>query len=223
MITALDEVEELYDYEQLRAITEPSVFVVHVLQPTVVLGSRQRADLLTEEFRTSHALRRRRGGGGIVLLQPEDLWIDWWIPSDDRRWSVDLRETSRRAGERWQRLLSDEVDGELVVHDGPLEVDGDFGVVCFTGRGPGELFIGSRKVVGVTQWRVREGAFVSTVLHGQTTLPLVAGLVNPPSGIADALNHHTIESLAIRDPDAIVRRLVVIDGPWQTRQLLLVD
>ena len=223
MTTALDEVEELYDYDALRAITEASVFVVHVNQPTVVLGSRQRADLLTNGFRSSRAIRRRRGGGGIVLLQPEDLWVDWWIPADDPRWSIDLRETSRRAGERWRESLGDVVDGELVVHEGPLEVDGAFSVVCFTGRGPGEVFLEHRKVVGVTQWRVREGSFVSTVLHGQSTLPLIEGLVDRPPGIADALDHHTIESLGIVDAEAVVQRLVSVDGPWHSRRLVLVD
>ena len=218
----MDGVDELYDYDALRAVTEPSAFVVHVDQLTVVLGSRQRAELLTDQFRRSCALRRRRGGGGIVLIQPGDAWVDWWIPASDERWSADLRETSRQAGYRWREALRSAVDGELVVHDGPLEVDGDFGVVCFTGRGPGEVFIGDRKVVGVTQWRVREGTLVSTVLHGLPTLPLLAGLADRPPGIERALNHHTVASLGV-DPDAIVRRLVSIDGPWVTRQLLLAD
>lgn len=223
MTVEVNEVEELYDYDALRAITEASVFVVHASQPTVVLGSRQRADLLTTAFRSSHALRRRRGGGGIVLLQPDDLWVDWWLPADDPRWSVDLRETSRRAGERWRDSLRAVVNGELVVHEGPLEVDGALSVVCFTGRGPGEVFLNRRKVVGVTQWRVREGTFVSTVLHGQSTLPLADGLVDRPPGIADALDHHTIESLGIGDVDDFVQRLVAVDGPWRSRRLVLVD
>ncbi len=218
-----DGVEELYDYDALRAITEASVFVVHVNQPTVVLGSRQRADLLTTGFRSLRAIRRRRGGGGIVLLQPEDLWVDWWIPADDSRWSVDLRETSRHAGERWRETLSELVDGELVVHDGPLEVDGAFSVVCFAGRGPGEVFLEQRKVVGVTQWRVREGTFVSTVLHGQSTRPLIEGLADRPPGIADALDHHTLESLGIGDAEALAQRLVSVEGPWHSRRLVLVD
>ena len=222
-MNAIDEVEELYDYDALRAIEQASVFVVHVNQPTIVLGSRQTADLLTTQFLATPTIRRRRGGGGIVFIQPDDLWVDWWIPSGDHRWSADLRETSARAGERWRASLLGQVDGELVVHTGPLEVSDAFGVVCFAGRGPGEVFIGDRKVVGVTQWRVREGTLVSSVLHGHATLPLVAGLVNRPPGIEDALDHHTTASLGIADPDAIVRRVVSIDGPWLIRQLLLAD
>lgn len=224
LVTAtLDSVDELYDYDALRRFTEPTEFVVHVQQSTVVLGSRQRASLLTEEFRSSVALRRRRGGGGMVLLQPEDLWVDWWIPADDARWSRDLRDTSHRAGNWWRTALSDDVAADFVVHTGPLEVDSRYDVVCFAGRGPGEVFADGRKVVGVTQWRVREGAFVSTVLHGHSTLPLLKGLVDRPSGLADVLEHHTIESLKIDDPDAVVRHLTSIGGPWNTRLLLLTD
>ena len=43
---------------------------------------------------------------------------------------------------------------------------GEFGdLVCFAGRGPGEVFHGARKVVGLSQWRAREGALFSSCAY----------------------------------------------------------
>ena len=51
------------------------------------------------------------------------------------------------------------------VHRG-RSVPGDLGdLVCFAGRGPGEVFAGGRKVVGLSQWRSREGALFSSCAY----------------------------------------------------------
>jgi hypothetical protein len=43
---------------------------------------------------------------------------------------------------------------------------GAFGdLVCFAGRGPGEVFQSGRKLVGLTQWRSREGALFSSCAY----------------------------------------------------------
>ena len=60
--------------------------------------------------------------------------------------------------------------------------------MCFAGRGPGEVFVDERKAVGVTQWRVREGVFVSTVLHaGPTT-----DVLRYPREVPDGLDERSI-------------------------------
>jgi hypothetical protein len=38
-------------------------------------------------------------------------------------------------------------------------------LVCFAGRGPGEVFVGDRKLVGLSQWRSREGALFSSCAY----------------------------------------------------------
>jgi hypothetical protein len=38
-------------------------------------------------------------------------------------------------------------------------------LVCFAGRGPGEVFHGDAKVVGLSQWRAREGALFSSCAY----------------------------------------------------------
>jgi len=215
-----DALEELYDYDALRDLRSPTMLVVRTAGPTFVLGGSQSLDVVEESRRERAALRRRRGGGGIVLLQPDDVWIDWWIPSDDPRWSPDVHETSRMVGGWWSRALRDRLDGDVVLHERGLEGDERYRVACFAGRGPGEVFVEDRKVVGVTQWRVREGVFVSTVLHAHPSHALLELLADVPEGLDGALAHHTLETLHL-DGDELTEALLTLSQPVDVRQLFL--
>jgi lipoate-protein ligase A len=215
------DVEELYDYDVLRSLVEPTMFVVRLSAPTLVLGSSQSLEILKGHVVDSMPVRRRRGGGGLVYLQPDDLWVDWWIPADDPRWSGDVRASSLEVGGWWSEVLRRRVEGEVTVHQGPLEGDPRYRVVCFAGRGPGEVFVSNRKAVGLAQWRVREGIFVTTVLHAGPSAAVVSLLADAPSGIEAALDHHVTSSLAISDPDFLVSEVHDLSGPWHQRQLFL--
>ena len=214
------DVEELYDYAAVRGLASPTVLIVRPSEPTFVLGGSQSLEVLDPERRSRVALRRRRGGGGVVLLQPDDVWVDWWIPADDPRWSPDVHVTSLLAGQWWREVLASRVEGVVEIHEGSLEGDPSWRVACFAGRGPGEVFVDRRKAVGVTQWRVREGVFLSTVLHSASSHPLLDLLVEVPAGLEDALGHHTLDSLAL-DGDDVTAALVTASGPADLRQLFL--
>jgi hypothetical protein len=70
-------------------------------------------------------------------------------------------------GQWWrQALISAGAEAApLTVHRGRA-VPGPHGsLVCFSGRGPGEVFHRGRKVTGVSQWRSREGALFQTCLY----------------------------------------------------------
>jgi hypothetical protein len=68
-------------------------------------------------------------------------------------------------GAWWTRALDRFGQRGFVVHRG-RSVPGDLGeLVCFAGRGPGEVFHGARKVVGLSQWRAREGALFSSCAY----------------------------------------------------------
>jgi lipoate-protein ligase A len=214
----MNEVEELYEYEALRAISVPTMFVVRTERPVVVLGSMQDRELLVDDV--EYEVRRRRGGGGMVLLQPDDLWVDWWIPADDDRWRADVHQSSEMVGQWWQRALEDS-GLETQLHSGGVEGDESLRVLCFAGRGPGELFFEDRKLVGVTQWRVREGVFLSTVLHQESSDYLADALRERSPLTREAIQHHTARSVGLKEGESTIAFLREISGPWTFRQLLL--
>ena len=208
------DVLELYDYDELRRTREATMFVVNVERATLVLGGSQPFDVLNRDGLKAMPLRRRRGGGGLVLLQPGDLWIDWWIPSDDARWSKDVNVSSINVGRWWLQVLSERVTGKITVHEGPMQGDPAHRPVCFAGRGPGEVFVDDRKAVGVTQWRVREGVFVSSVLPARLSTQILQYLADVPAGLDVALDHHVLSALFDGEPVEIIDRLRAVSGPW---------
>lgn len=210
-------VEDLYDYDELRKLGVPTVFVAQVNGATLVLGGNQSSDVVDVSRTPATVVRRRRGGGGLVLLRPDDLWIDWWIPHGDSLWSHDVRVSSIRVGAWWADALRERTRDKVHVHEGALEGDPIFRVVCFAGRGPGEVFVNNRKAVGLTQWRVREGVFVSTVLHAGPTTDVLEYLRDPPAGLEEALDHHTLNSLSLGARDTLVAQLTKASGPFQVR------
>jgi lipoate---protein ligase len=215
------DVDELYDYGALRALTSPTMLVVRTAAPTLVLGGSQSLDVLDEGRRRDVALRRRRGGGGVVLLQPDDVWIDWWIPAHDERWSPDVHVMSERVGEWWRDALASRLDRTVHVHRGAMSGEHDWRVACFAGRGPGEVFVDDRKAVGVTQWRVREGVFVSTVLPAHPSRLLLDVLAKVPEGLDTAMLHHTLTTLDL-DGDEVTEDLIARSTPVAVRQLFLI-
>jgi len=212
---------ELYDYDALRREPQATRFVVHPDRATLVLGSAQAIDVLDLERVGEVPLRRRRGGGGLVLLRPDDLWVDWWIPADDARWRGDVHASSRMVGEWWADVLKRFVRGVITVHDGPIEGDLAYRVVCFAGRGPGEVFVDGVKAVGVTQWRVREGIFVSTVMHAHASTDILDYLNEVPVGLEIALRHHVVSSLTDAAAETLIGALADASGPWQQRTIQL--
>jgi lipoate-protein ligase A len=213
--------EDLYNYDELRHLEVATVLVARVERETLVLGGNQLADVVDLSRDPTLKLRRRRGGGGLVLLRPEDLWIDWWIPQRDVRWSYDIRVSSLQVGTWWAEALRAHTAGDVRVHAGALEGEADYRVVCFAGRGPGEVFVNERKTVGLTQWRVREGVFVSTVLHAGPTTDVLKYLREVPDGLDQALDHQTLASLTLGDRDTFLAEILDASGRWDLRHFML--
>jgi lipoate-protein ligase A len=157
-----------FDVEQFRPEPRRVALAREVTRPTLVLGSTQPAELVD-----GNALRRRdmdlawrRGGGGAVYLEPgTQLWLDAWIPRDDPLWRIDVSAAAEWVGRWWVEALAGLGHHGFDVHTGRA-LPGRLGeLVCFAGRGPGEVFHGGRKLVGLSQWRAREGALFSSCAY----------------------------------------------------------
>lgn len=150
-----------FDVEPFRELGRTLV-LREVDRAVLVLGSTQPA-AIADRARVEDAgalLARRRSGGGAVLLLPQaQVWADLWLPRHDELWSDDPRPMAASAGEWWRSALG--LDGALVHREASVPAWGD-DLVCFAGVGPGEVLFGGRKLVGLAQWRSRQGA----LLHG---------------------------------------------------------
>ena len=212
------DVDELLDYDRLRATEVATVFVRTTTATFVVLGSAQATESLDLATLGGVAVRRRRGGGGVVLLSRGDLWVDWWVPAGDPRWLPDVHASAVAVGERWARVLEAHRVEPVRVHRGRLVDDSSRPGVCFAGRGPGEVFVGGLKAVGVTQWRVREGVFVSTVLPASPQARLAPALARVPGSFA-SLEHATVGALGLDGvAETVLEELTRVDGPWRVER-----
>ncbi|WP_428122817.1 lipoyl protein ligase domain-containing protein [Candidatus Poriferisodalis sp.] len=134
---------------------------VSVLRPrrsALVLGSAEPNPFGHSASRGSNAswdLVRRRSGGGAVWLDPQlCTWIDVFVPAADPLWRADVGSAFGWLGKRLAQAFSS-LGVQADVHEGAYEPGG---LVCFASRGPGEVLVENRKLVGISQRRARQGS-----------------------------------------------------------------
>jgi lipoate-protein ligase A len=180
--------------EQLHHLEVPerrTVMVLEVDRPALVLGSTQSPSLVaTDRLAASGIeLARRRSGGGVVLLVPgEHVWVDVVLPADDPLWVPDVDRSSWWLGEAWAAAIAAvaPIGSEVEVHRGPVS-DRELGAqVCFAALGPGEVSVGGRKLVGVSQRRTRRTARFQCVLFRHIEPDATLSLLAPPVDAHDA-------------------------------------
>lgn len=134
---------------------DPTIRFVEVDAPVLVLGSAQRAEIVG----TVPAWINRRSGGGAVWLDPEEqVWVDVIVPAEHPLWHADVAKSFDWLGDAWANSLKAMgVDEPIQVHGGRLMPTAWSGLLCFAGRGPGEVFVHERKLVGISQRRSRHG------------------------------------------------------------------
>jgi lipoate-protein ligase A len=180
----------LFDVEQFRSEPQRVAVVRAVSRPTLVLGSTQPTELVGRSAMREQEveLARRRGGGGAVYLGPgEQLWMDAWVPRDDPLWVLDVSVAAEWVGAWWIDALALAGQHGFDVHTG-RSVPGELGeLVCFAGRGPGEVFHEGAKVVGLSQWRAREGALFSSCAYLRWDPAALLALVNVDEDERDEL------------------------------------
>lgn len=135
-------------------------------RPGLVLGSAQRldtADHARAEAAGAEVVRRRSGGGAVLLRPGRQVWADFFVPAQDPLWSRDATRAALWVGELWSAALDPFAAEPVSVHSGRLVADRWGRLVCFASAGPGEVFAGGRKVVGVSQRRSRDRARFQTM------------------------------------------------------------
>jgi lipoate---protein ligase len=143
---------------------------IRVLNPTdraVVLGSAQPESHLDLSAVRAAGLQvaRRRSGGGAVLVEPGEVaWVDVIIPADDPYWDDDVGRAMWWLGEAWADALAAVGVPDAGVHRGAMSRTPWSDRVCFAGLGSGEVSLGGRKVVGISQRRTRAGALFQCAL-----------------------------------------------------------
>jgi lipoate---protein ligase len=152
---------------QLHSLTVPqpasrAIWVLEVDRPALVLGSTQDEAVVDPEVaaRLGVEVARRRSGGGAVLLVPGEVaWLDVIVPHGDPLWDDDVSRAGTWLGRAWQATLADLGITGTTVHMERLAARGPLGrLVCFAAVGPGEVTLGERKIVGVSQRRTRAAA-----------------------------------------------------------------
>jgi lipoate-protein ligase A len=171
-----------------RALPEPvrrEVWLCEPTAPALVLGSAQADDVVDRAAceAAGVAVVRRRSGGGAVLVAPgRQLWVDVVLPADDPLWSPDVGRAFLWLGEAWATALAAVgVPGE--VHRGGLVPSPWSDLVCFAGRGTGEVLgPDGAKLVGLSQRRTRAGArFQGSALGGWEPEELLGLLALDPA------------------------------------------
>jgi len=158
-------------------------------RPALVLGSAQPEADVDRDGAAAAGLEvvRRRSGGSAVVVGPGRLvWADVVLPAADPLWSDDVGIAPVWLGRCWAEALASVGVTDPVVHEGAM-VRGRWGsLVCFAGIGPGEVLVGGRKLVGISQRRTRAAAlFQAAVLLRWDPAETVAGLAADPGAAAD--------------------------------------
>ncbi len=161
------------------------VWVFRVARPTFVLGSTQPegdVDAAAAARGGVDVVRRRSGGGGVLLVPGQAVWIDVVVPRGDVLWDDDVSRAAWWLGEAWVVALEALGVSGATVHRGALQRTPWSDRVCFAGLGPGEVTVGGRKVVGVSQRRARGRARLQSaaLLHWAPTE--LVGLLAPRGG-----------------------------------------
>ncbi len=187
---------ELFDASAWATVVEPTVRVLNVSAPTIVLGSSQSFDVVDREACAAAGVDivRRRSGGGAVWLDDDMLWVDVFVPADHPRWDADIGRATWWLGDAWSEALTSNGGTATVVHRGPMVRTEWSSLVCFSGLGAGEVTVDGRKVVGVSQRRWRHGALFQCGVLRRWNPTRFVGLLRLDDAARDAATAATATS-----------------------------
>ena len=163
---------------------ERGVWLLTPTRPAIVLGSSQKDEDVDHAFCAANGIDvvRRRSGGGAVYVHPaESLWIDIVVPRGDALWNDDIGKSMWWIGDWWVALLADAGVVSAQVHRGAFERNDWSDIVCFAGKGSGEVFPQEsheqQKIVGISQRRTRDYARFQCIAYFQWDAALHAAML----------------------------------------------
>lgn len=175
-----------YHARDLPADGKARIWIFEPARPALVLGSTQPESVVDVRAARSLGIEiaRRRSGGGAVLLAPgETIWIDVLVPRVHGLWRLDIGAAPVWLGESVAATLVRSGLGRrgIHVHTGAMERSPWSTLVCFAGRGPGEVFdVHGSKVLGISQRRTRDWARFQCVVSWRWNPELLTALLSPP-------------------------------------------
>lgn len=95
----------------------------------------------------------------MLLVPGEVTWIDVIVPAGTSGWSDDVHGPMVWLGGHLMSAIAAATGiDDLSVHDGAMASTAWSKLVCFDGVGAGEVLVGGRKLVGLSQRRTRHAA-----------------------------------------------------------------
>ena len=162
-------------------------------QSALVLGSTQNLLIVdsTECRKRGIEIVKRRSGGGAVLLSSETtVWIDVVLPATHELSVSDIGQAPLWLGKLFQQVLTDLGVVDLTLHETAMEKSDWSTLICFAGRGPGEVFTSNgRKVVGISQRRTREWVRFQIVVSLAWRPEILLALLNVPKPNLEDIFH----------------------------------
>ena len=162
-------------------------------QSALVLGSTQNLSIVdsTECRKRGIEIVKRRSGGGAVLLSSETtVWIDVVLPATHELSVSDIGQAPLWLGKLFQQVLTDLGVADLTLHETAMEKTDWSTLICFAGRGPGEVFTNDGcKIVGISQRRTREWVRFQIVVSLAWRPEILLALINVPKPNLEDIFH----------------------------------
>lgn len=213
-IETFAEPADAFHHRDLLSAPTPAVAVCRTTGPALVLGSAQRDEVADGRAcdRRGVDVVRRRSGGGAVLVEPNAMvWLDTIVPADDPRFADvagDVTRSMHWIGGHVRTALAALGVDDASVHDGSMDCGEWCRLVCFAGTAPGEVLLGGRKLVGISQRRTRAGARFQCAVHTRWSPEFLIELLARPRPLAGELAD--VATLDVAVAEGLAEALVAV-------------
>lgn len=204
-----------------RQVGEPvrsEIWWHDVTGAAIVLGSTQGQDAVDVDACRGAGfdiVRRRSGGGGVLLVPDEVVWVDVILPAGAPGWSDDIHGPMVWLGQHFAEVVRGLLsaaggEADLEVHEAKAVTTRWSRLLCFDGIGSGEVLLGGRKLIGISQRRTRTYARLQCCWYSGYDQDLLVSLLMPEYRPPVSELHPVAtlaRSVALAIPEALLHRL----------------